>query len=197
MNQELLRHDFTGCPIPSFAPNDFVFKIARTPSEHEGFWRIRREIFCEEQGIFPGTDRDEHDETMIPIICKSLLMGMEDEVVGAVRIDELEPGLWWGSRLGVHRGYRHLSHLSLSVPQRNRQPGFFARRSIGAGLIYKAVSTANALGCHTFLALVQYQNARFFQRLHWRPIEELVLYGIPHVKMEAELRFYPPAQECN
>ena len=59
--------------------------------------------------------------------------------------------------------------------------------ALGAGLIYKAVSTAHAIGCHEFLATVQHQNARFFQRLHWEPLEELELFGIQHVKMRADL----------
>ena len=132
---------------------------------------------------------------MIPIVCTSLIMGMEDLVVGAVRIDEREPGVWWGSRLCVHEDYRHLSRLSASVMHRNKQPSFYARKSIGAGLIYKAVSTAHGLGCHTFLATVQHQNARFFERLHWDPLAELELYGVPHVKMQANLDYYPPASE--
>ena len=178
----------------SFLPSDFVFKVARSQEELRGFWQLRKDIFCQEQGLFEGSDRDEHDETMLPIVCISLVMGMEDQVVGVVRIDEREPGLWYGSRLGVHRKYRHLAHLSRSVPERNHQPHFYGGRSIGAGLIYKAVSTANAIGCHTFLAQVQAQNAPFFQTLHWRPLGEMELHGVPHVKMQAELDFYPPAE---
>ena len=102
--------------------------------------------------------------------------------------------MWWGSRLAVRRNYRNLRSLSSSVPIRNRQAGFYGGRSIGAGLIYKAVSTARALGCRRFLAHVQQQNAAFFQRLHWKPLGEVDLYGVTHVKMEADLDFYPPAE---
>lgn len=186
------RIDFLGNPLPHFAPSDFLFKIARTPAELKAFWRLRRDIFCREQRIFQESDRDEFDETMIPIVCTSLLMGMEDQVVGVVRIDQREPGLWWGSRLGVNRDFRHLHSMSASVSQRNRQPSAFG--SIGAGLIYKAVTTAQALGCHTFLATVQSQNARFFQRLHWQRLEEIQIYGLPHMKMRADLKHYPPAE---
>lgn len=181
-------------PASVYQPRDVVFKLARTAAEIEGFWRLRRAVFCEEQKIFQGSDADDYDRTMIPIVSVSLLMGMEDEVVGVVRIDEREPGVWWGSRLGVHRDFRNLRRLSPSVTARNRQPGFYAQRSIGAGLIFKAVSTAQALGCKTFLALVQQQNAAFFQRLHWIPLGEVELYGVPHVKMQADLDFYPPAE---
>ena len=108
-------------------------------------------------------------------------------------INEREPGVWWGSRLGVHRDYRILRCMAGSVAVRNHLPAFSASRSIGAGLIFKAVSTAQALGCETFLAHVQLKNASFFRRLHWDVIGEAELYGIPHVKMRADLKFYPPA----
>ena len=181
-------------PIRPYQANDFVYKIARASKEIDGFWRLRREIFCQEQQLFEGSDADEHDRKMIPIVAKSLLMGMDDEIVGVVRIDEREPGVWWGSRLGVQKDYRRLREMAGSVAVRNRQPSFLRRRSIGAGLIYKAVSTAQALGCRVFLAHVQHQNAAFFRRLHWDPIGELELHGVRHVKMRADLEFYPPAQ---
>ena len=67
-----------------------------------------REIFCEEQHVFQSDDRDPIDESAMPIVCKSLVAGMEDVVVGVVRIDERSPGLWYGSRLGVASGFRRL-----------------------------------------------------------------------------------------
>jgi hypothetical protein len=51
------------------------------------------------------------------------------------------------------------------VALRNHQPIYRGLGALGAGLIYKAVSMAHALGCKEFLATVQHQNARFFQRL--------------------------------
>jgi amidase len=56
----------------------------------EGFWALRRAIFCDEQQVFRGSDRDEVDLSAIPIVCETLIAGMEDSVVGVVRI---EPGL--------------------------------------------------------------------------------------------------------
>jgi len=176
-----------------YHPCDFVYKFAQTPAELAGYWRLRRQVFCEEQAIFTGSDRDGHDDCMLPIICTTLIAGMEDRVVGTVRIDERSPGVWWGSRLCVHPDFRKLGSISPGVPVRNHQPGFYAKRSIGAGLIYKAVSSAHALGCHRFLATVQRQNAIFFRRLHWKVLEEIELHGMTHVKMQADLDFYPPA----
>lgn len=177
-----------------FMPQDFVFKIARTRDELDGYWALRRAIFCEEQGIFRDTDRDVIDEHAIPIVCETLIAGMEDSVVGVVRIDEREPGVWYGSRLGVAADFRSVKKISPGVAMRNHQPVYRGLGALGAGLIYKAVSTAHALGCREFLATVQHQNARFFQRLHWEPLEELELFGLPHVRMRADLGHYHPAE---
>lgn len=179
--------------FPTYSPHDFVFKIAKSQEDLAGFFAVRRDIFCEEQGIFSGHDRDLFDEKMIPIVCKTLIAGMEDSVAGVVRIDERKPGLWHGSRLGVAMDSRRIRHFSPGVAVRNLQPCYHGLGALGAGLIYKAVSTAQALGCDEFLATVQHQNARFFQRLHWEPLEEIVLYGITHVKMRADLSYYQAA----
>ncbi|HYY30741.1 MAG TPA: MSMEG_0567/Sll0786 family nitrogen starvation N-acetyltransferase [Chthoniobacterales bacterium] len=182
-------------PFTRFTPQDFVFKIARTHEELEGFWSLRKQIFCEEQNLFQGSDRDQFDEHAIPIICETLIAGMEDSVVGVVRIDERAPQVWHGSRLGVAPEFRSVKRISPGVALRNHQPIYRGLGALGAGLIYKAVSTAHALGCREFLATVQHQNARFFQRLHWEPLGELELFGLPHVKMRADLDYYRPA-EC-
>ena len=63
-------------PFNRFTPQDFVFKIARTQKEIEGFWALRRAIFCEEQLVFRGSDRDEFDAFAIPIVCETLIAGM-------------------------------------------------------------------------------------------------------------------------
>ena len=64
--------------------------------------------------------------------------------------------------------------------------------AIGATLIRLAVSSAHAMGCQTFLAHVQAQNAALFQQMNWETVAEVELHGRPHVKMRADLDFYPP-----
>jgi len=118
---------------------------------------------------------------------------MEEDIIGAVRIDQRKPRVWYGSRLGVAPEYRRIRRMSKAVSIRNHQPCHAGLGAIGASLIYKAVSTANAFGCDEFLATVQHQNAKFFQRLHWEPLEELELHGTKHVKMRADLNHYRPA----
>ncbi|MEO0796106.1 MAG: MSMEG_0567/Sll0786 family nitrogen starvation N-acetyltransferase [Verrucomicrobiota bacterium] len=177
----------------NFTPHDYVFKVAESPFDLNGFWELRRSVFCEEQGIFDGSDRDAIDDTMIPIVCKTLIAGMEDQIVGCVRIHEIEPGVWKGSRLAVHRDYRRVRLLSPGVQVRNKQPSYRGLGQLGAGLIYKAVSSANRIGCHRFLATVQHQNEKFFQRLHWQTTGYSEFKGIRHSEMEADLDYYQPA----
>ncbi|BAU43236.1 MSMEG_0567/Sll0786 family nitrogen starvation N-acetyltransferase [Leptolyngbya sp. O-77] len=153
--------------------NRYHFELARSPYEVNEYFNLRRMIFCTEQGLFQDSDVDSIDDIAYPIIA---IENATDRVVGIVRIYEPEPGLWYGGRLGTHPDYRR---------------GW----QIGKGLIYKAVTTANTWGCHRFLATVQLQNVRFFQRLHWQTLEELTLCDRPHHLMEADLHHYPAGTE--
>jgi len=148
----------------------YQFKLASTPQEIDAYFALRRSIFAEEQQLFQSDDRDDIDAIAYPIIA---ITTDTQQVVGVVRIYETEPGIWYGGRLGTHADYRK---------------GW----QIGKGLIYKAVTTANTWGCTQFLATVQLQNVRFFQRLHWESLQEITLRDRPHHLMQADLAFYPP-----
>jgi putative N-acetyltransferase (TIGR04045 family) len=160
-------------PFSPFVPSGFQIKFAVDPWEKAAACALRRQVFCEEQGVFSGDDRDETDDVAIPIVAVSLVGVAADTVVGTVRIHEAEPGLWWGSRLAVGADYRRIGAL-------------------GSGLIRLAVSSAHARGCTRFLANVQSRNALLFRRLHWTTVETFDLYGRPHHRMEADLSYYPP-----
>jgi hypothetical protein len=80
---------------------DFSFRIARASYELDGYWELRRQIFCQEQGIFDGTARDEFDGHAIPIVCETLIAGMEDGVVGVVRITRGTPFSNWEPSPGI------------------------------------------------------------------------------------------------
>jgi putative N-acetyltransferase (TIGR04045 family) len=160
-------------PFKPFVASGFQVKYATEGWERRGAARLRREVFCEEQGVFAGDDRDEIDEIAIPIVAVSLWGVVADDVVGTVRIHEAEPGLWWGSRLAVAPDYRRIGAL-------------------GASLIKLAVSSAHARGCTKFLANVQSQNALLFRRMHWKTLHEFDLHGRAHHHMEADLAWYPP-----
>jgi putative N-acetyltransferase (TIGR04045 family) len=160
-------------PVRPFLACEFRVKFATMNWERSRAAALRRAVFCEEQGLFHGDDRDAIDPIAVPLVALSSLGVAHEDVVGTVRIHEPEPGLWWGSRLAVSQPYRKIG-------------------AIGTSLIRLAVSSAHAKGCHRFLAHVQSQNAPLFHALHWHTLDEVVLHGHPHHFMEADLDFYPP-----
>ena len=138
--------------------------------------RLRRAVFCAEQGVFLGDDLDVIDGHAQPLVAVSQVGGMPDQVVGTVRIHHDTDGLWWGSRLAVHPAYRHLGRL-------------------GATLIRLAVCSAHARGARVFLAHVQAHNQPMFEKLNWQPLKAEQLHGRPHVLMQADLASYPPCHD--
>ena len=160
-------------PFERFSASEFRVKFAASRWEREGAYALRRQVFCGEQGLFGQDDRDAVDDYAITLVALSMLGVAADHVVGTVRIHEDEPGLWRGSRLAVAPEYRRIG-------------------AIGATLIRLAVSSAHAMGARTFLAHVQAQNAPLFQHMHWETMAEVELHGRPHMRMRADLDFYPP-----
>lgn len=180
--------------MPDAPPCDHLyFGIARQPWQVRSYHALRRAIFCDEQNVFDGDDRDAIDDAALPIVATTQCMGVGDDVVGVVRIDERQPRVWWGSRLGVAQPYRSQTAFTAHGVFPNRATVSRRFASVGAALIYKAVSTAHALGCDRFLAHVQHQNVRFFEWLHWRSLGEVTLHGLTHHRMEADLAHYPPS----
>jgi putative N-acetyltransferase (TIGR04045 family) len=162
-----------GRPLGRQLAAQVVARVAAEPWELDGYYRVRRDIFAEEQALFDASDVDQHDAHATPIVATSQIAGMPDEVVGVVRIYESAPGVWYGGRLGVCRDYRR-------------------RGAVGAALIERACSTAHAWGCARFYATVQAQNVRYFERHHFRPLESIDVRGRPHALMEADLNAFPP-----
>ncbi len=147
--------------------SSIVYRIAATEEECLGHFAVRRAIFVEEQGLFAGSDRDEHDVAAIHIVAVEQGTGA---VIGAVRCYEAGDGLWYGGRLAVLKEYRRVAGL------------------VGCRLVKAAEEVVRERGCRRFLAYVQLQNVRFFRHLGWRtvgPPEEH--YGRPHQVMEADL----------
>jgi putative N-acetyltransferase (TIGR04045 family) len=160
-------------PFPEFLPSEYRVKFATEEWEYREAAALRQAVFCDEQKIFAGDDRDALDAIAIPIVAISSFAVAAQEVVGTVRIHQTEPGIWWGSRLAVAREYRKISALGIS-------------------LIRLAVCSAHARGCKRFYAHVQAQNAPMFRRVGWSTIEEKMLHGRVHHFMRADLSKYPP-----
>ena len=165
-------------PVPPYRPTSFHVKLAIACWERDACAALRRQVFCAEQGLFSGDDRDAVDTHAIAICALSTLGGEADAVVGTVRIHAVpeRPGEWWGSRLAVARPFRSAAAL-------------------GTGLIRVAVSAAHARGCTRFLAHVQAGNVPLFEALHWTSLDALDLHGRPHRLMEADLAAYPPMHD--
>jgi putative N-acetyltransferase (TIGR04045 family) len=165
------------CELPqAFAPCEFRTKWADGGWEINEARKLRRAVFCGEQGLFTGDDLDAIDGHAQPLVALSCVGGMAEQVVGTVRIHADEGRIWWGSRLAVHADFRHVGR-------------------IGATLIRLAVCSAHARGARVFLAHVQAQNRVLFEKLHWRTLREEALHGRPHLLMEADLAFYAPCHD--
>jgi len=163
-----------GGAVRSYLSREVTAQVAAESWQIEAYFRLRGEIFRDEQRLFAGSDADEYDATATPIVAMSHIAGMLDEVIGVVRIYETAPGVWYGGRLGVSSRYRRLG-------------------AVGTALIDTAVSTAHGAGCQRFFATVQSQNVRYFEHHHFRVLEPISVCGRPHALMEADLAFYPPA----
>lgn len=146
----------------------YIIKIVETDDELKEYFRIRNGIFVKEQKIFAETDVDEHDPNATHIIA---VEASSSNVVGVVRCYSKDGNTWFGGRLGALPDYRN--------------------GRVGSRLVRFAVSTAKSKGCKKFLAYIQPNNVRFFQRLDWEKLGEPIIYqGMPHQLMEANLDSY-------
>ena len=139
---------------------------ATTAADRDRHFRIRHEVFVEEQGVFAGSDRDVYDEDQGTI---HVLGTVDDEAAGAVRLFRLDAeGRWQGDRLCVVRRFRKVG--------------------IGAPLVRFAVASAGMAGGSVMVAHIQVPNIDFFTHLGWAkdgPVEDYV--GLPHQPMCIEL----------
>ncbi|WP_313687281.1 MSMEG_0567/Sll0786 family nitrogen starvation N-acetyltransferase [Pantoea sp.] len=154
----------------------YTIKWVTLPWERRQAYALRQRVFCQEQGLFEGDDLDDIDGHARLLVALGSVGGWHDEVVGTVRIHELAPGVWMGSRLAVDNAYRRQGQL-------------------GPTLIRLAVCSAHALGCREFYAQVQHQNEPLFRRMHWHTLEWQDLRGVRHARMQADLNFYPPCYD--
>lgn len=149
--------------------SSIIFKPVQTPAERRGHFDVRRAIFVEEQHLFHESEVDEQDESpgtihLVAVVAET------GAVVGAVRCYPAGEDVWYGGRLAVLADYRH-------------HPA-----AIGLNLCRLAEASVIQRDCRRFLAYIQIQNVRFFQRLRWTPVGDPVDYhGQPHQLMAASL----------
>lgn len=127
--------------------------------------RIRRAVFVAEQGLFTGTDRDEHDDEPGTVHVLGLVDG---QPAGSVRLYPLAGPLWHGDRLAVLPEFRH--------------------SRIGAQLVRLAVALAGERGGGRMQARIQLPNVHFFEYLGWTPTAPPADHlGVPHQWMAIPL----------
>lgn len=153
------------CAAPTSAPSVHC-RATRSAAELDVHLRIRERVFVEEQDMFAGSDRDEHDPDPATIHVLGFLDG---EPVGTVRLFPVDTdGTWQGDRLAVLPGRR--------------------ARHVAAPLVRYAVRTAGDHGGRLMRAHIQLANVPFFRRLGWTALGGPADYlGRPHQDMVIEL----------
>lgn len=127
--------------------------------------RIRRAVFCAEQRLFDGSDRDEHDDDPATV---HVLGFVDGTPAGTVRLYPLTGTLWHGDRLAV-------------LPEHRRS-------RIGGQLVRLAVALGGERGGTRMRAQVQLPNVPFFVHLGWTPAAPPADHlGMPHQWMTIPL----------
>lgn len=160
-------------PRVPYWPGEYRVQLAVSAADRNACFRLREQVFCDEQGLFTGGDGDALDAQALHLAVLACCCGQGDSVVGTVRVHEREPGLWQGSRLAVAADYRQVAGL-------------------GSALIRHAVGLAKGLGARQFRAQVQDPNLGLFRRLHWQSLHPVQLQGRAHHWMQADLSRYAP-----
>ena len=144
-----------------------IFKIVNTNAEIQQCFAIRYSVFVKEQKMFKETDRDEFDDNAIHI---AAINSDDRKVISTVRCHQVGENIWYGSRLAVPKEYR--THHT----------------QIGVKLCKLAEIIVAERGAKRFLAYIQKQNVRFFERLRWRKVDTPVMhFRVQHQLMEASL----------
>lgn len=170
-----LQYAFDDQQFSDFRSQHIQVKVAESSWEKQRYFALRKSVFAQEQQILQDDEQDGQDFRAIAIVALATNCAIADDVVGAVRIyqvDDAHDNLWFGGRLCVARAYR-------------------GHQSIGKALINEAVSRAKDFGCTRFLANVQPQNETYFRSVHWQTVGGIEVAGRPHVRMQAELEHYP------
>lgn len=174
------QYAFDDQTFSDFRSQHIDVKVASSSWEKQHYFALRKSVFAQEQKILPENEQDGQDFHAIAIVALAANCGVSDDVVGAVRIYQIdgqidgdaEENIWFGGRLCVARAYR-------------------GHQSIGKALINEAVARAKDLGCTKFLANVQPQNETYFKSVYWQTIGMVEIADRPHVRMQADINAYP------
>lgn len=144
---------------------ELVCHSARNQSEKSQAFKIRREVFVREQGLFIVSDQDDNDLDSIHLVAK-----LKERIIGTVRVyqEDKASDHWIGGRLAVKKNFRDTR--------------------AGSNLVKEAMKRVQKKGCTVFTAHIQEKNIPFFLKLGWTPMEPVKPhFGQPHQKMQANL----------
>jgi putative N-acetyltransferase (TIGR04045 family) len=119
--------------------------------------------------MFSDSDRDENDSEGILLVAKT-----DGKIIGTVRVFPSKAGIghWIGGRLAVQKEYR--------------------TGRTGSLLVKEAMKRVKKKGCTVFTADIQERNVRFFKKLGWQPVGQVIEhFGFPHQSMQADLSLVP------
>jgi radical SAM protein (TIGR04043 family)/putative N-acetyltransferase (TIGR04045 family) len=149
--------------------NNLICHSARNRFEKSEAFRIRREVFVHEQGMFEKSDMDKNDPDSIHLVAKQ-----KGKIIGTVRIykENTKPDNWIGGRLAVEKKFR--------------------ATCAGSVLVREAMKRVQKKGCRVFTAQIQKKNIPFFLKLGWEPVGAVKPhFGHLHQKMLANLHLVP------
>jgi len=149
--------------------DDLICHSARNQDEKSEAFRIRKQIFVNEQGLFETSDMDENDQNAIHLVARQ-----NEKVIGTVRIYKTDTGTdhWVGGRLAVEKNSRSTY--------------------AGTALVKEAMKRVQKKGCQIFTAHIQEKNVPFFLQLGWKSIGPVKShFRHPHQKMQANLNLVP------
>ena len=150
-----------------------VCRLAASVEERQAHFAIREEAFVRRQGLFDGSDMDEHDRDPRTLHLVAVCEPTGD-IVGTVRCYVREDGTWFGGRLVVAPEWR-LSKLK-----------------IGPALVRAAEEHVRASGAVRFFAYIQCRYAKLFEHIGWVRIGDEVDYaGTPHQLMRPSWSLEP------
>lgn len=152
----------------SRSPAAFLIRRAEGATDLNGYRRLRREEFVDEQRLFTGSDRDDIDDDPRTVVL--VATDPTGTVLGGVRlapVGAVDLGWWTGSRLVTAADIRSTG--------------------VGPALIRAACAHVESAGVLRFEATVQRRYSSRFTALGWESLGETSVAGQPHVWMRRPL----------
>jgi putative N-acetyltransferase (TIGR04045 family) len=150
-----------GAPQP---PTPFLIHPAESQHQLNTYRRLRRDAFVTDQGLFPGTDRDDLDDDPRTVVL--VASAPDGRILGGVRLapaTAVDLGWWTGSRLVADPSAR--------------------ATGVGPALVRAACAHAESAGALRFEATVQQRHAPLFSALGWQTLGHRAVAQRPHVWM--------------